>query len=199
MRSFIRLPQGPRISSDTLKVVGYTFGRRPGPAEHIKQLRKSYGARAWVIRHLRRLDLEPGLLVRIYFSLIRPIFDYASPAYHTTLTDQQSESLERLQRSTLTIFGLNVSYAAALEKANLQTLKERREELFKNFTVKVFRSEKYRERWFTERANPVYGLRNERKLVQNYARCERLQRSPIYMMRQLVNELIRTGELEQEH
>ena len=114
IRSFIRMGDGQRTSADTLKIVGYTFGRRPGPAEHLKQLRRSYGARAWTIRHLKKMNLPADLLVRIYCSLIRPIFDYASPAYHTTLTDQQSESLERLQRATLkTIYGLNTSYATA--------------------------------------------------------------------------------------
>ena len=89
VRSFIRLPDGPKTSSDSLKVVGYTFGRRPGPAEHLKQLQKSYRARAWVVRHLKKMKLDSGLLVRIYCALIRPIFDYACPAYHSTLTDQQ--------------------------------------------------------------------------------------------------------------
>lgn len=75
VRSFIRLPDGQLTSGDTLKVVGFTFGQRPGPAEHIKALRCSYGARAWVLRHLKRIGMEQKLLVRVYCELIRPIFE----------------------------------------------------------------------------------------------------------------------------
>ena len=32
-------------SGETLKTVGYTFGRRPGPHEHIKELRRKFAAR----------------------------------------------------------------------------------------------------------------------------------------------------------
>ena len=61
--------------------------------------------KSWVlhaIRHLHRIGMDTGrLLVRIYVELIRPIFDYACPAYHAILTDSHAEALERLQRSTL--------------------------------------------------------------------------------------------------
>lgn len=117
-------------------MVGFTFGRRPGPSEHLKQLRKCYGARAWIVRHLKKVGLPDELLVRIYCELIRLIFDYASPAYHSTLTDQQAEELERLQLSTLkTIYGLNTSYADCLRLSGLCTLRERREKLFKDFAI----------------------------------------------------------------
>lgn len=127
VRSFIRLPEGQLTSGETLKVVGFTFGRRPGPSEHIKALRRSYGARAWVLRHLKRIGMEEKLLVCVYCELIRPIFDYASRAFDTTMTDCQSESLEGLQRASLkTIFGFTVSYSDCLERAGIPTLKYRR-------------------------------------------------------------------------
>ena len=101
VRSFVRLPGEVRTSTDTLKVVGFTFGRRPGAAEHVKALRRSYGARSWAIRHLKRSGIGQETLVRIYCALIRPVLEYASPAFHTILTQQQSDELERFQRTSL--------------------------------------------------------------------------------------------------
>ena len=143
LRSFIGLQDGPRFSSDQLKVVGFTFGRRPGASEHIANLRKSYGARAWTIRHLKRAGIEEETLVKIYCELVRQIFEYASPAFHTILTDQQSEVLERMQRPSLkTIFGMNTNYEDCLTRAGIETLKVRRQDHFKKFTEKAYASEK---------------------------------------------------------
>ena len=179
VRSFIRLPHGTKYSSDTLKIMGFTFGRRPGPGEHIKCLRKSYGARAWVIRHLKKIGMEQDLLVRIYCSLIRPVFECASPAFHTTMTAQQSKSLEKLQRSTLkTIFGENASYPDCLEKAGISSLFDRRKSLFRAFTLKAYNSGKFRARWFTEKATSSYALRRNNKVEETFARCDRLQDAP---------------------
>ena len=79
--------------------------------------------------------------------------------------------------------------------AGIPTLKERREALFKAFTVKAYNSEIYRNRWFEDKTASKYCLRKERKVVQNFARCDRLQQAPIYRMRQLINELNEAGEL----
>ena len=65
LRSFIRLPGHLKESGDSLKVVGFTFGRRPGASEHIKALRKSYGARAWILRHLKRAGIDSLSLIHI--------------------------------------------------------------------------------------------------------------------------------------
>ena len=107
-------------SGDQMKIVGYTFGRCPGPLEHVKAVRKSYGARAWMIRHLKRSGIDAPTLVPVYTAMIRPLFDYVAPAYTTMLTGDQEESLERMQRNTLkTIFGYDTPYGQCLERAGI--------------------------------------------------------------------------------
>ena len=97
VRSYLYMDGQKLDSSDTLKSVGYTMSRRPGPGEHVKSRRRKNGARAGVIRHLKKIGFEEKSLVDIYCCLIRPIFEYVSSAFHTCLTKEQSESLERLQ------------------------------------------------------------------------------------------------------
>ena len=147
-------------------------------------------ATPWTVRHLKKVGIAKDLLVRIYCKLIRPIFEYASPAFHTVLTEEQSERLEKMQRSTLkTIFGMDCPYEQCLEKAGIPTLKDRREDLFRKFTLKAFASDKYRQRWFTDKRRSGYGLRREGIVEEQFASRERLQRAPIYRMRKLINEL----------
>ena len=179
VRSFLNISGEMTTSTDTLTVVGFTFGRRPGAEEHVKKLRKMYGARAWTIRHLKKVGMDQKLLVRIYCELVRPIFEYECPAFHTILTDDQSERLEKMQRATLkTIFGMDVTYETCLQRAGIETLKSRREELFKKFTIKAYESEKYKKRWFTEKKKSRYDLRHEDLVEQEFANCQRLQRAP---------------------
>ena len=176
-------------SADTLKIVGFTFGRRPGAAAHVDALRRNYGARAHVIRHLKQNDIDQDTLVKVYCSLIRPIFEFAIPAFHTLLTDEQSEALERMQRQSLkTIFGWKVPYSSCLEKAGIETLKQRREALFNRFTHKAFESDRYNERWFTPHQRSSYGLRKENLVVQKFAYRDRLKNAPCYKMREIINQ-----------
>ena len=70
MRAQIKAGEEEILSTDTLKIVGFTFGRRPGPGAHIRALRVKYGARAHVIRHLKQIGVDQDMLVRIYLSLI---------------------------------------------------------------------------------------------------------------------------------
>ena len=177
-----------------MKIVGYTLGRRPGPGEHVKSIRRSYGARAWMIRHLKRTGIDNQTLVRVYCSMIRPIFDYVAPAYHTLLTADQAQELERMQRYSLkTIFGYDVTYEDCLQRAGIPTLEQRREELFRIFAVKSWNSDRWRAKWFKEKEKSAYGLRNERVVVQEFAACDRLMKSPIHMFRRYINDIFQDG------
>ena len=111
VRAYIEVEGTVITSRDTLTTVGYTMGRRPGPYQHIKQIRRKYGARAGILRHLKKIGIDAPSLVQIYTSLIRLVFEYSCVAFHTCLTADLSEALERLQRISLkTIFGLEKMY-----------------------------------------------------------------------------------------
>ena len=189
VRSSVDIGEETLISGDSLKVIGFTFGRRPGAAEHTKNLRKKYGSRAYSIRHLKKAGISEETLTAVYKSFIRPVFDYASPAFHTILTDDQAEGLERMQRSTLkTIYGFDVPYRECLEKSGLPTLRQRRQTLFENFARKAYDDDHYNAKWFQRKEKSTYGLRREEKVVQKFANCDRLRNAPLYRIRQFINE-----------
>ena len=103
VRAFIEL-DGKRITSgDRLKTVGFTLGRRPGAAEHVKTIRSKFGARAGMLRHLKKIGTDAETLTKVYTAFIRPILKYASNCFHTILTAEQSNQIERLQRIAMKI------------------------------------------------------------------------------------------------
>ena len=66
--------------------------------------------------------------------MIRPVAEYGCVAYHSSITDKQDEELERLQSHALKcIYGTDQSARQLRERANIQTLRVRREELCDKF------------------------------------------------------------------
>ena len=136
--------------------------------------------RTWAIHNLKRLGLAQPGLVEVYKSLIRPCFDYACVVYHSLLSKTLSESLEKQQRRILKIiFGYDLSYARALERACIERLDHRRCELREGFVRKLEMNERF-SGWFPLQETPVYNLRNPQKYAELPFRTERLRHAPIY-------------------
>ena len=188
VRSFIYV-NGERFrSGDELKLLGYYLGRRPRPDVHVREMRRKFGARAWILRILKHASIPEKRLVQVYMSLVRPILEYPSNVFHPSLTDELSESLERLQRVALkSIFGLDKSYNECLKLSGLPRLDQRRSDLLLDFAKKNSASPLYGPLWFPPKEKSGYLLRKEEKFKQEFAARERLQKAPIYAMRALLN------------
>jgi hypothetical protein len=84
--------------------------------------------RLWILRHLKTFGFDKQELVQVYQSQIRSVIEYCSVVYHGLLTGEQAALLEGLQYQALKcVYGYGESYRALREKAELQTLQERRE------------------------------------------------------------------------
>ena len=189
VRSFIWADGQKITSGDRLKTVGFTFGRRPGAHEHVQDLRRRFAARTGIIRHLKRLKKDTATLTAVYVSFMRPVLEYASCAFHTILTVEQSEILEKMQRTTMkVIYGFETPYRECLEKAGIGRLDERREELLQKFTAKSYESSRFSGRWFEKKEESTYALRKENKIVEEFAKRDRLCNAPLFRMRRILNK-----------
>ncbi|KAI8518836.1 hypothetical protein Bbelb_020930 [Branchiostoma belcheri] len=90
-------------------------------------------------RQLRRAGLPANDLTTIYFGYIRPLLEYAAPAWNAALNNKQITKLERVQtRACRIILGRRyTSYRDALQHLNLQSLATRRRDLCYNFAIKA--------------------------------------------------------------
>lgn len=117
-------------SSSTMKILGFHMSSCPTVHAHVAALQARMHESLWVLRHLGRSGFRKDELVTVYKTVIRPILDYCCPVYHSKLTDEQDQQLERLQAQALkSIFG----YKKMREKADLPTLRARRIELVDKF------------------------------------------------------------------
>ena len=64
----------------------------------------------------RVLQTNVVVVVLFYVTCIRPVLEYASPAFHRSLPNYISEDLERIQRRALKIIYPDLSYRVALWK-----------------------------------------------------------------------------------
>ena len=54
--------------------------------------------RLWFLKKLKRAGEPQSDLVNYYKAVIRPVMEYASPVWHSSLTSEQSKTLEAVQR-----------------------------------------------------------------------------------------------------
>ena len=147
-------------STKTIKVLGFHFGARPTVDAHVDSLRRRFFSQWWILYHLKHHGFNTEELVRIYKTVIRPVFDYCAIVYHPLLTDDQDQLLERLQRQALkVIFGTEYTYTEMRQRANIQTLRQRRIELSDKFAAKCAGSDRFGH-WFRENQSQRRSSRN---------------------------------------
>ena len=189
VRSYMNLNGKRVLSGDNLKILGFTFGRRPTVHAHVNALLTRLRRRLWLISNLKFSGMKVKGLLHIYYSLVRSVADFACPAYHSLLTSEQSDALERIQRRAVkTIFGYEYSYNTILSHQNIKKLSARREELLRKFAVKASRNEKFTH-WFPLAEETGHNTRTKKKYKEFMPKTERMKRSPIYTMRRILNEL----------
>ena len=186
--------QGQTVTSqNSMKILGVTLDSDGTFKTHVENLRMKLRKRTWALAKLRKKGLPTDKLVRTYACLIRPVVEYASPAWHGSITLEQSEHLERQQSQALkNIYGVGLSASKMRAKANIPTLWSRREAAGLKFIKKCVNNERCTA-WFRERDRAVYSRRPNTRYPtyhENTARTDRYRNSPKnYLIRQLNNAL----------
>ena len=160
--AFIEDRDGIRLSSGgSLKVLGFHMDGRPTVHAHVEAMRKRMRERVWVLRHLKNSGFTEEELATVYTTVIRPVVDYCCVVYHSLLTDEQDQIVERMQSQALkSIYGYKLSYSQMRDKAGVTTLRARRIEMTDKFAEKAAASSRFCG-WFplrqTERVNGTVG------------------------------------------
>jgi len=79
-------------------------------------------------KKLKRAGASPKDLVYYYQAVIRPVLEYACPAWHCSLTKEQTKTIEDVQRRVFQVTLGNVSYDEVCHTLNVSTLSDRRVE-----------------------------------------------------------------------
>ena len=173
-------------SGNELKLLGFHFNRRPNCSAQVESIKRSVRGRYWLLIHMKQHHFSEEELVKAYTTIIRPIMEYCSPAFHSLLTDAQDETLERLQATSLRyIYGYGPSYARMREMSGLQSLRARRIAACDKFVASCLTQDRYAG-WFPEN-KPARKSRHTLLYKEEYARCDRLKNSPIFFFRRRLN------------
>ena len=175
----------------SMKLLGVTIDQDGSFKTHVSNLRRKLRSRTWALSKLKKRGLQEKDLVKTYKSLIRPVVEYAAPAWHSLLTATQAAELERQQVQALkNVYGTGISAEKMRKEAGIELLSARREKMARKFALKTLSNERT-SHWFTERKRSVYARResvNHPKYKENTARTDRYRNSPKNYLTRMLNE-----------
>ena len=144
-----------------------------------------------ILRKLYEFDIPVEDLVLIYNQYIRSILEYNSNVWYSSITNEEREDIERVQRVACKIILKDEyqSYNEALEKLNLQNLSDRRQMLARRFAEKCLKSDRFKD-LFPLNDNTI-DVRNDEKFFVKFAHTDRLRDSSIPAMQRLLNKKVK--------
>ena len=96
---------------------------------HVSHMLSRSATRLYYLRQLKRAGLGPDELLGYYKAVVRSVVEYASQVWNSGLTQGHIDDLERVQTRALRVIFPGADYDLALQVAELQTLKDRRNHL----------------------------------------------------------------------
>ena len=110
----------------TAKILGITIRNDLKWNDHVELITAKAAKRLYLLRQLKRADVDPKDLICFYCSCIRSILEYACHVFHCSLPNYLSDEIERIQKREITSIFPDCSYTDALNKTGLPSLFNRR-------------------------------------------------------------------------
>ena len=136
------------------------------------------------MRKVSSFGLDKEELKNIYFLFVRSVLEQSATVWHSSLTQENKEDLERVQKSAIRIImGEEFQgYQKSLDKLDIETLDARRETLCLNFALKTSKSPKMKEMFSLKDKHHDMQTKQPEKYVVQHANTERLKKSSIIYM-----------------
>ena len=126
----------------------------------------------------------------IYVLFIRSLLEQSATLWHSSLTNENIEDLERVQKNAFRIILQEKyeTYSKALIKLDMENLSDRREELCLNFAKKCVKNQKTTHMFPVNKKKHEMDTRNPGKYEVQHAYNDRLKNSAIIYMQNLLND-----------
>ena len=150
-------------------------------------IKKAY-SRMQLLRKIVSFNVSMDDLKHIYIICVRSLLEQSCNVWHSMLTQENRDNLERVQKSALKIIldQQFKNYENALNILDLDTLEERRDKLCLSSAIKSTKNEKMKSFFILNNKNHQMNTRNKEKYIVNFA--NRFQNSPILYMQRKLNE-----------
>ena len=145
----------------------------------------------WMLRRLKKIDLDEFTLKDFYEKEIRSLVEYAVPVLGNGLTLHQSRVIEKIQKIRFSILLNNWtwSYFVKCTLLNCEPLFIRRKQICLQFSLRTTKSTKHK---FFEKKKTTYNTRGkDLYYVEQTARSERFRNSPLVSLTRDLNNHIK--------
>ena len=147
MGSIVNLPPPPLIVQDcciervaSYKFLGVTISNNLNWEQHINSISLKASTRLHFLKLLKRSGMSSADLVHYYKSIVRPILEYACPVWQSSITANQRNQLESVQKRALYIISGSdplANYQQLCEQFNIDTVSFRLDLLARKFFNKM--------------------------------------------------------------
>jgi hypothetical protein len=97
------------------KLLGVTLDRTIKWHSHINLICNKASSRLYFLKQLRRNHVKEDDLFIFYTAFIRPVVEYACPAWHSSLTIEQSNRIEQIQKRAMTRASIHIDECCMVE------------------------------------------------------------------------------------
>ena len=155
-----------------------------------KNIVKKANARMKLLRRVASFGVSVEDRKTIYFLFIRSLLEQSATVWHSSLTEENSADLERVQKSAVKIIlgEKYVGYKKSLLKLDMENLFDRRKELCLNFAQKCVKNPKTKHMFPENVKKHHMETRMPEKYEVQHANTERFRKSSIIYMQHLLNE-----------
>ena len=128
--------------------------------------------------------------MHLFKSQVRGILEYCSTVWHSSLTETDSNDIERVQKAAMRLIMGNryQGYNEALKHMSLDSLRERREKMALRFIQKSLKHETFSRLFPLNFNDHLMRKRNPEKYSVNIAKTERYRKSAVPFLQRLLND-----------
>ena len=170
------------------KILGLTITSNLSWRNNTNNLVTKANKRMIIIIKLIEFPVPIEDLTMIYCQFIRCMLEFNSNVWFSSITEEESDDLERVQRNACRIILGNkyTDYEMALQHLNIETLKTRREKLALKFGQKCLEIDQMKKHFKKNESN-VHNLRQKEEFEVKFASSTRLYNSSIPTLQRMMN------------
>ena len=142
----------------------------------------------WILRRLSELGVSVQYILLTYKLRIRTFVEMNVPLWNFNLSAKMAKKIEKLQKTVVYVIlgsSADPDYFCNLAILELETLKDRRELIVKNFAQKLLKHPVHRNIFKFSEANRT---RSSKKIIVPFSRTVRYERSSIPALAKFINE-----------
>ena len=157
---------------------------------------KAY-SRLQMITKLKYVGVKIEDLIDVYVLYIRSLTEYCSVAFHPSLSNEQSNKLERIQKTCLKVIlgEMYIGYEVALEMTGLETLFDRRLKRCLDFSMKCANHVRNNRLFPLNTQTNTHDVRNHETFQVNFAKTSTYRDSTVPFCQRLLNEHFEAKEI----